>query len=191
MPSSLEDNPPAGALADALTVNEEDPSQTIVPVQPVTDAAAHTAATMLDRLTAGAAPRVKLEKTLGEGGMGIIKLAEQVALGRPVAVKSLRPSKKSATNTTKLLHEAWVIGSLEHPNVVPVYDIDVDSEGAPLVVLKRIEGVHWGTLMGDAEAVKKRFGAADLLRFHSSRSAARCALPTAEKSSIAISSPRT
>ncbi len=104
-----------------------------------------------------------LGDTLGEGGMGIVHLAEQVALGRQVAVKALRPDKKSDTATMDLLREAWVTGGLEHPNVVPVYDIRLDTDGSPLVVLKRIEGVVWSQLMHDPEAIRERFAHDDPL----------------------------
>ena len=38
------------------------------------------------------------------------------------------------------------MGALEHPNVVPVYDVGVDAAGAPVIVMKRIEGRSWADL---------------------------------------------
>ncbi len=113
----------------------------------------------LGKVTAG----LVIERTLGEGGMGIVRLATQLALGRKVAVKTLRPEALNEGNTLRLLREAWVTGSLEHPNVVPVYDLGLDDNGAPIIVLRRIEGVQWGDLMGDPTAVQERFSADDLL----------------------------
>jgi serine/threonine-protein kinase len=72
-----------------------------------------------------------LGDTIGEGGMGVVHVGEQVALGRQVAVKKLRPDKYSETATMDLLREAWVTGSLEHPNVVPVYEIRFDADARP------------------------------------------------------------
>ncbi|MBM4319214.1 MAG: serine/threonine protein kinase, partial [Deltaproteobacteria bacterium] len=86
---------------------------------------------------------IELRSKLGEGGMGVVYLAEQVALGRPVAVKSISPVRQDARTVGILLHEAWITGQLEHPNVVPVYTLGQDEAGSPLLVMKRIEGVSW------------------------------------------------
>ena len=102
-----------------------------------------------DSLRAGLA----LEGTLGTGGMGIVHLATQHSLGRKVAVKTLRDDRSGDAAALALLQEAWVTGTLEHPNVLPVYDIDTDESGRPLVVLKRIEGESWQTLLDDPERV--------------------------------------
>src|SRR5205823_858453 len=75
-----------------------------------------------------------LEKTIGEGGMGIVRLATQRSLGRKVAVKTLRPETRSEAATLRLLREAWVTGSLEHPNIVPVYDLGIDDDGSPIII---------------------------------------------------------
>ncbi|HEX7605031.1 MAG TPA: hypothetical protein VF316_25615, partial [Polyangiaceae bacterium] len=72
---------------------------------------------------------------LGEGGMGIVRLATQVALDRKVAVKSLRPEHRAPRNVEALLGEAWLAGSLEHPNVVPVHDLGLDEHGVPVLVM--------------------------------------------------------
>jgi serine/threonine protein kinase len=111
----------------------------------------------------GIASGLDIERTIGEGGMGIVRLATQRSLGRQVAVKTLRPDVKSEAATLRLLREAWVTGTLEHPNIVPVYDLGLDETGSPIIVLKRIEGVEWGHVMHDAAVAKERYGAADLL----------------------------
>jgi serine/threonine-protein kinase len=107
-----------------------------------------------------------MEKTIGEGGMGIVRLATQLSLGRKVAMKTLKPDARTDGARLRLLREAWVTGSLEHPNIVPVYDLGLDVDGAPIIVLKKIEGVEWGALMRDAARVKERFGSADLLEWN-------------------------
>jgi eukaryotic-like serine/threonine-protein kinase len=113
-----------------------------------------------------ASARLALERTLGEGGMGVVRLATQQTLGRKVAVKGLKPGHRDDRIIMHLLREAWVTGGLEHPNVVPVYDIEIDGDGIPVIVLKRIEGVQWSELMFDAGAVRDRFGAEDLLSWN-------------------------
>lgn len=98
--------------------------------------------------------------------MGIVRLGVQRSLARPVAVKTLRDPVKSDRNTLKLLREAWVTGRLEHPNVVPIYDVALEPDGSPLIVLKKIEGTGWDELMHDARAVRERFGETDLLEWN-------------------------
>ena len=86
--------------------------------------------------------------SLGEGGMSVVRLARQVALGREVAVKSMRDEIPSdADAIVHMLREAWVTGALEHPNVVPVHDISLDPQGKPRIVLKRIAGAPWRDVM--------------------------------------------
>lgn len=114
--------------------------------------------------TSSAAP-LQVKGTLAEGGMGLIRLAEQEALGRTVVVKTLRENY-AAQAAEHVLREAWATGALEHPNIVPVHDIRVDDNGAPLIVLKRIEGLSWTELMADADAVQERFGESNLLEWN-------------------------
>jgi len=114
----------------------------------------------------GIASGLDMERTIGEGGMGIVRLATQRSLGRKVAVKTLRPAAKSEAATLRLLREAWVTGTLEHPNIVPVYDLGLDEDGSPIIVLKRIEGSEWGEIMHDAAVAHERFGAGDLLEYN-------------------------
>ena len=70
-------------------------------------------------------------------------LATQITVCRPVALKTLRAGGDDPDATLRILREAWVTGALEHPNVVPVYDVGVDAQGSPVILMKRIEGVHW------------------------------------------------
>ncbi len=91
------------------------------------------------------------QAVLGQGGMGVVKLARQVSLGRPVALKTLK-AQGSVTDAEALLAEAWLAGSLEHPGILPIYAVSLGADGGPLVVMKRIEGVTWTALLrGEAE----------------------------------------
>ena len=103
---------------------------------------------------------------LGEGGMGIVRLATQVALDRKVAVKSLRPEHRAPRNVEALLGEAWLAGSLEHPNVVPVHDLGLDEHGVPVLIMKRIEGETWSRLLHDEGAMSKHAPDRDPLEEH-------------------------
>ena len=109
--------------------------------------------------------KIALHETLGEGGMGVVHLATQATLGRHVAVKTLRAGVGDLDATLRILREAWVTGLLEHPNVVPVYDVGVDASGSPVIVMKRIEGLHWGELMHAPDEIERRFAAKDPLEW--------------------------
>lgn len=106
-----------------------------------------------DLQTIGRSDLVAL-RTLGEGGMGLVRLATQVAMNREVAVKT---SHESANDWSKqiLLQEAYITGYLEHPNIIPIYTVGKTGRGEPLIVMKRVEGVSWRALLYD-EAHKER-----------------------------------
>lgn len=106
-----------------------------------------------------------LGPVLGEGGMAVVRLAEQRSLGRQVAVKTPR-GESSAAHDEALLREAWVTGAVEHPNVVPVHALGFGPRGEPCLVLKRIEGVAWSVLIARPELLRQRFGATDALEWH-------------------------
>ena len=82
-------------------------------------------------------------------------------------MKTVRTADASAARA--LIREARVMGSLEHPNLVPVHAVGIDSAGEPILVMKRIEGVSWRQLL--AEAAHPAWtpllaGHGDLLRAH-------------------------
>lgn len=87
-----------------------------------------------------------LGPVLGQGGMGLVRSARQASLDREVAVKTLRPDVPRGA-ARKLLEEARLTGALDHPNIVPVYDVCEGDDGAPLVVLKRLDGAPWSELL--------------------------------------------
>ena len=98
----------------------------------------------------GAQAQFEIGDVLGEGGMGVVRIAEQVALRRQVAIKTLRPGAGSH-DAPQLLKEARVTGVLEHPNVVPVYALGRDDADRPLLVMRRIAGDDWRTLLEEAD----------------------------------------
>lgn len=90
---------------------------------------------------------------LGRGGMGVVLLARQKALGREVAVKRCGRGRRAVQ---ALVREARIMGRLEHPNVIPVHGLLGDDEG-PAVVMKRVSGVTWedGLRMGAASGLDR------------------------------------
>jgi eukaryotic-like serine/threonine-protein kinase len=65
----------------------------------------------------------RVERRLGQGGMGEVYVAHQVSLGRKVALKVLRPDMLTATNLSRFEAEAAAIAKLNHPNIVHVYTL--------------------------------------------------------------------
>ncbi len=82
--------------------------------------------------------RYRLIRPLGEGGMGLVWVAEQLALKRMVAVKSLRFAGEDLRD--RLQREALALASVHHPAVVQVYDYGETREGGPFVVMELVEG---------------------------------------------------
>ncbi|HUM01380.1 MAG TPA: protein kinase [Thermoanaerobaculia bacterium] len=87
--------------------------------------------------------RYRLEELLGRGGMAEVWRAEDTKLGRAVAVKVIHADHATDRNfVERFLREARVVASLEHPNILPVYDFG-EEEGLPFLVMPFLEG---GTL---------------------------------------------
>ncbi len=88
---------------------------------------------------------------LGEGGMGVVSLAEQTALRRLVAVKQPKRGDQSAYG--RVLDEAFIMARMEHPNVVPAYSLGRHQDGQPILVMKRVEGTSWEDVISGAAQV--------------------------------------
>ena len=88
-----------------------------------------------------------LEK-LGEGGMGVVYNARQASIDREVAVKMLRADMvQDESLRRKFLSEAAVTGELDHPNIVPIYDLGQNAEGALFYSMKKVQGTPWSDVL--------------------------------------------
>ncbi len=78
---------------------------------------------------AAVAGRYSLERELGRGGMGVVYLAREVRLDRPVAIKLLPPSKTADPRLReRFLREARTAAKLSHPNVIPIHAVEEIGE---------------------------------------------------------------
>src|SRR5574338_1015221 len=68
--------------------------------------------------------RFVLERELGRGGMGVVVLARDVALDRPVAIKLLPPALATAGQRARFLQEARTAARLAHPHIVPIHAVE-------------------------------------------------------------------
>ncbi len=88
---------------------------------------------------------------LGQGGMGVVLKAYQRAIGRDVAIKMIQPSSGQSTSSTnaqkkKFFYEAQITGKLDHPNIVPVYELGVTND-ILFYSMKMIIGKEWKEVM--------------------------------------------
>jgi serine/threonine protein kinase len=85
--------------------------------------------------------RYRLLKVLGEGGFGRVYLAHDDDLHRPVAIKVARPDRAGVgLDMDAYLEEARNLARLDHPHIVPVYDLGRTDDGLAYIVSKFIDG---------------------------------------------------
>ena len=86
------------------------------------------------------ADKYRIERLLGEGGMGTVYAANNQLTGRAVALKWLRPDLSlNAQYVERLMREARVAGRLDHPNIVNVFDAGFHS-GSAFLVMELLRG---------------------------------------------------
>lgn len=141
---------------------------TLVTLNPASHAPAHKLPVLRTEDHGTDLADVRVTSVIGEGGMGRVWAAQQVALQREVAVKVLRDEVTDSKASDDLLREALVAGRLEHPNIVPVYLLGTTPAGAPLFVMRRIAGVPWSEVLRDASKAPAFFQIErdDTLAFH-------------------------
>ena len=107
------------------------------------------------------ASRYVARDMLGEGGMGLVRLVSDVRIGRDVAMKTMRVERRSLSDYAgRFLREACVQGQLEHPAIVPVYDVGADPSHVPFFTMKRVVGATFAEIVtrlaaGELDAVQK------------------------------------
>ena len=119
-----------------------DPNRTVVPDpnDPKTISAASVPIGQPDRIG-----RYRIERVIGEGGFGRVYLALDEQLNRPVAIKV--PHSRfvaQATDAESYLIEARTVANLDHPNIVPVYDVGSTEQFPCFAVSKYVDGTDLG-----------------------------------------------
>ena len=95
----------------------------------------------------------EIVREIGRGAMGIVYEGRQVALGRRVAVKVLRPdSLGSSRSIARLRREAALLARLDHPNVVSVFDYGTHGQ-LPYFVMEFVDGVPLNQVIEAAERI--------------------------------------
>ncbi|MFN8092703.1 MAG: protein kinase [Vicinamibacteria bacterium] len=88
-----------------------------------------------------------IRRELGRGGMGVVYEADQRSLGRSVAVKMMLAGEATPEHEARFIGEARATGRLEHPNIVPVYDLGRTSDARVYLGMKLVRGESWKALL--------------------------------------------
>jgi serine/threonine protein kinase/tetratricopeptide (TPR) repeat protein len=83
----------------------------------------------------------RLLHLLGEGGMGVVYLAERDDLGSRAAIKILRDSALSPMRRERFTSEQQMLARLNHPSIARLYDAGTLEDGAPYIVMEYVDGV--------------------------------------------------
>src|SRR5258708_25052459 len=94
-------------------------------------------------------------QALGSGGMAEVVRAWDRDLHRFVAIKRMRPELDSKDDVLRFVKEAQVTGKLEHPGIVPVHDLGIDSQGRLCFSLKLIEGESLKSIIAKRTSVQE------------------------------------
>src|SRR3954465_12170735 len=91
-----------------------------------------------------------LEK-LGEGGMGVVYTAEDLRLGRIVAIKFLSSSTDNQHFRARFLREARSVSQLSHTNIATLFDYGETEEDQPFIVMELVKGRPLNELLAAGE----------------------------------------
>ena len=84
--------------------------------------------------------KYRLERVIGEGGMGSVWRAHHLQLDLPVAIKLLRAGPDPAMSSARLKIEARAAARLSHPAIVRVFDVDTTESNHPFIVMELLDG---------------------------------------------------
>jgi eukaryotic-like serine/threonine-protein kinase len=97
---------------------------------------------------------------IGRGGLGVVRKTFDRALRRMVAVKSLLDPAADAEVRARFAREAQICGQLDHPNIIPIYDVACEAASGLVeaFAMKLIEGTTFADLIhaGDEAAAEPR-----------------------------------
>jgi serine/threonine-protein kinase len=98
--------------------------------------------------------RYQIGEQIGRGGMGEVLGAQDLLIGREVAIKRLRSLDVSDTRLTRFMREACIQGRLDHPAIVPVHELGVDRNGMPYFVMKKLSGTTLARIVAKPDPVR-------------------------------------
>src|SRR5262245_13312712 len=100
----------------------------------------------------------RILREVGHGGMGVVYEAEQVSLGRHVALKALPPRMlRDARQQRRFEREAKAAAKLHHTNIVPVFGVG-EHEGTPYYVMQFIQGLGLDDVLDEVKRLREGEG---------------------------------
>jgi non-specific serine/threonine protein kinase len=100
----------------------------------------------------------RLESALARGGMAVVFVAEDIRLGRKVALKILAPELAENDNfRERFLRESRIAASLDHPNVIPIYDAG-EADGFLYIAMRLVEDTDLRGLLREEGALELERG---------------------------------
>jgi eukaryotic-like serine/threonine-protein kinase len=131
-----------GLVAEVLALVEEDARGASL----LDHDLAHVAHQVLDGAIPSSLPfkefgPYRIREALGEGGMGVVYLAERVDLGSLVAIKLLRDAWLSPARRERFASEQRTLAQLNHPSIARLYDAHTLDDGTPWFVMEYVEGI--------------------------------------------------
>ncbi|MDH5493097.1 MAG: protein kinase, partial [Myxococcales bacterium] len=107
-------------------------------MSPRNSASSRSSDPYLGKVIAG---RYRLEKRLGEGGMGVVYRARHVLIDRVVALKLVRPDLRGETHLRAwMLREARAANRVDHAHIVEIYDVGETDQGELYLVMEYLTG---------------------------------------------------
>lgn len=97
--------------------------------------------------------RYRLERRIGSGGMGEVWRAYDKTLKRRVALKLLRPDRRSAASVARFEREAEATSLLSHPNTVRIFDYGVTHDGMWYYAMELLEGRNLAEVVASSGAL--------------------------------------
>jgi serine/threonine protein kinase len=91
--------------------------------------------------------RYEVLREVARGGMGVVYLARDRELDRPVALKVLSSTEMDSDAAERLKREAAIIAGLEHPGIVPVHDVGTLGDGRTYYAMKLVSGSRLDALV--------------------------------------------
>jgi serine/threonine-protein kinase len=94
------------------------------------------------------AGKYRIERLLGEGGMGVVACALHLQLGQRVAIKFLSPSHRYAEGgVERFMQEARLAACIQSEHVIRVFDVASLDDGTPYIVMEYLEGSDLGEVL--------------------------------------------
>jgi len=118
-----------------------------------------------DQPTAAEVPRYEIRGEHGRGGQARVLLAYDLLLGREIAWKEMlenpgaatsQPGVTQSSQAARFVREACVTGQLEHPNIVPVYELGISPEGRPYYTMRLVRGRTLAKALRAASGLRER-----------------------------------